>query len=98
MREITVQELHADPNVPVIDVRELDEWQAGRVPRAEHVPMAEVPVRYPEIPDGAAIICASGGRSARVVEYLEQSLGIVTMNVPGGTKAWLEAGYPAERD
>lgn len=97
MQEITVAQLHDDPNIPVIDVREHDEWADGRVPRAVHIPMAEVPVRYPEIPDGAAIICAAGGRSARVVDYLERTLGITTVNVAGGTNAWLAAEYPADR-
>lgn len=97
MREITVAELKKDASMPVIDVREPHEWEAGRVPRAVHMPLAEVPVRYAEIPDGAAIICASGGRSAQVVDYLERTLGIVTVNVAGGTNAWIEAGYPADR-
>lgn len=94
MREITVADVAADKTMPVIDVREQHEWDEAHVPHAVHIPMSEVPSRYAEIPDGAAIICASGGRSGRVVEYLEQTLGIVTLNVAGGTHAWIAEGLP----
>lgn len=98
MREVTVQEVSADPELPVIDVREQHEWDDAHVPHAVHIPMGEIPARYSEIPDGAAIICASGGRSGQVVQYLEQALGIVTLNVAGGTKAWIAEGLPVSKD
>lgn len=97
MREVTVTDLAADTGMPVIDVRERHEWDEAHVPHAVHIPMGEIPERYAEIPDGAAIICASGGRSGRVVQYLEQALGIVTHNVSGGTKAWIAEGLSVEK-
>lgn len=96
MREISVDAIAADTAVPVVDVREQDEWDAGHVPHAIHIPMGEVVERLDDVPDGAAIICHSGGRSARVVQYLE-SQGRVAANVVGGTSAWIAAGHDVAR-
>ncbi len=91
MREITVEELEATPDLPIVDVREQEEWDAGHVPGAIHIPLGEVTERVAEFPDGVAIICHSGGRSARAAQYLEQQ-GIDALSVSGGTSAWLESG------
>jgi rhodanese-related sulfurtransferase len=42
------------------------------------------------------LICASGNRSARVGEVLEQH-GYDTVNVAGGTIAWVRAGKLFDR-
>ncbi|MGH9137453.1 MAG: HRDC domain-containing protein [Acidimicrobiales bacterium] len=69
--EIDVTELaeRRDEGAPLIDVRQLDEWEDYRVPDAVLVPLAEVPERAAEIPsDGTVyVICKTGGRSARAV-------------------------------
>ncbi|WAC65560.1 rhodanese-like domain-containing protein [Agrococcus sp. SL85] len=90
MREITPAEV-ADR--PLVDVREQHEWDAGHAVGAVHIPMGEVVARLGEVPDGAAIICRSGGRSAQVVAYLEQQ-GLDVVNVAGGTAAWAADGRP----
>jgi rhodanese-related sulfurtransferase len=41
------------------------------------------------------VICATGARSGRAVEFLNKQ-GYDTVNVAGGSKAWLEAGHPVE--
>mgnify|MGYP000880118061 FL=1 len=96
MREISVDAIAADTDVPVVDVREQDEWDAGHVPHAIHIPMGEIVERIAEVPDGVAVICHSGGRSARVVQYLE-SQGYTAANVVGGTSAWIAAGHDVAR-
>lgn len=96
MREITVDAIAADTAVPVVDVREQDEWDAGHVPHAIHIPMGEIVERIAEVPDGVAVICHSGSRSARVVQYLE-SQGYTAANVVGGTSAWIAAGHEVAR-
>ncbi|WP_404311389.1 rhodanese-like domain-containing protein [Agrococcus terreus] len=90
MREITPAEV-ADR--PLVDVREQQEWDAGHAVDAIHIPMSEVVARLSEVPDGAAVICRSGARSAQVVAYLEQQ-GLDAVNVAGGTLAWAQAGRP----
>lgn len=93
---ITVQQLKERDGVPLIDVREPDEFAAGRVPGAINLPMSQIGERLSELPDGAFdVICKLGGRSERVVEALT-SRGYDATNVDGGTDAWIEAGFPVE--
>lgn len=95
MKTIDVTEL-AGRSVPVIDVREADEYANGHVPGAISIPMSEIMGRLDELPDGAFdVICQSGGRSARVVEYLEAQ-GHDATNVDGGTGGWIALGNPVE--
>ncbi len=90
MREIQPAEIGA---LPIVDVREQQEWDAGHAVGAIHIPMSEVPARLDEVPDGAAVICRSGARSGRVVSYLEQQ-GLDAVNVAGGTLQWAAEGRP----
>jgi len=97
MKTITVQELHAGRENPLIDVREVDEFAAGHVPGAVNLPMSAIGERLHELPDGAIdVICQAGGRSARVVEALT-ARGYDATNVEGGTGEWIASGYPVER-
>lgn len=80
----------------LLDVREDDEWSAGRAPQAVHVPMNEVPGRLDEVTghagaDRVHVVCRSGGRSARVAAYLNQA-GFDAVNVEGGMQDWAAAG------
>jgi rhodanese-related sulfurtransferase len=97
MRSITVQQLHSRRGVPLIDVREPDEFAAARVPGAVNLPMSRIGELLDQLPDGEFdVICAVGGRSGRVAEALE-ARGYAVTNVEGGTNGWIEAGYPVER-
>ena len=86
-----------DSGVVLVDVRQPDEFEEFHVPGATLIPLADVPERVEEIPDDQRVyvICGSGGRSARAVEFLNKQ-GLDTVNVAGGSKAWLEAGHPVE--
>ncbi|MCD0482245.1 rhodanese-like domain-containing protein [Streptacidiphilus sp. ASG 303] len=78
----------------LLDVREQDEWDAGHVEGALHVPMGHVPARLGELPDGRLyVLCRVGGRSAQVVQYLVAQ-GRDAVNVDGGMHAWASAGRP----
>ena len=79
----------------ILDVREHDEWEAGHVAGALHIPLAELPARLAELdPEkDLHVICRSGGRSQRAAEWLEGN-GYTAINVSGGMGAWLEAGKP----
>ena len=83
----------------LLDVREVDEWQAGHTPMAAHVPMREVPGRIDEIPNDRRVvaICRSGGRSRAVAEALIGA-GYDVVNVYGGMRAWEAADLPIETD
>lgn len=90
---IEVTELPAD--AALLDVREPDEWAAGHAQSATHVPLADVPSRVGDLPQGSPlfVVCRSGGRSARAVDYLRQQ-GVDAVNVAGGMQAWYAAGKP----
>ena len=97
MKSITVQQLRERTGVPLIDVREVDEFAAGHVPGAINIPMSAIGGRLDELPDGAFdVICAVGGRSGRVVEALE-ARGYDATTVDGGTSDWVASGFPVER-
>lgn len=87
----------------LLDVREDDEWRAGHIARAVHVPMNDVPSRLAEEPDSLSadtpvvVVCASGGRSARVTAWLRQQ-GYDAMNLEGGMHAWSAAGQPMQAE
>ena len=95
--EVSVQELPAD--AVILDVREDDEWAAGHVEGATHVPLGEVPQRLGELPDADPlyIICRSGNRSGRAAAWLGQQ-GVDSVNVAGGMRAWAAAGRPMVAD
>ena len=84
-----------EAGAPLIDVREPDEFEWARADTANHIPLKTVPDRLDEVPTDRRVyvICRSGGRSAKAVEFL-RGQGVDAVNVAGGMLAWLEAGYP----
>ena len=76
-----------------LDVREDDEWQAGHIDGARHIPLRELSGRVGELPKGRPIVavCRSGSRSAAAVRGLKQ-LGYDAENLDGGVTAWSKAG------
>jgi rhodanese-related sulfurtransferase len=89
----TVPAADVPPDAVVLDVREDEEWTAGHVAGATHIPMGQVPSRLDEIPDADPlfVMCRGGGRSARVAVWLNQN-GYDAVNVGGGMGAWDAAG------
>jgi rhodanese-related sulfurtransferase len=76
----------------LLDVRESDEWHAGRALKAQHIPLGELNERYAEIPRDEIVVvcCRSGGRSAMAAAGLI-SLGYDARNLTGGMQAWEKA-------
>ncbi|MFT4234534.1 MAG: rhodanese-like domain-containing protein [Microbacterium sp.] len=96
MNEITVAELQARRGTPLIDVREVHEYEAGHVPGAINLPLSTLGEHLDELPDEPFdVICELGGRSAQAASALE-ARGHDATNVAGGTSAWREAGYEIE--
>ena len=100
MREITPGALNAQlatsDRPVVLDVREPWERDIARLPGTLDIPMNEVPARLEELPKDRDIVvmCRSGGRSARVAQYLEQK-GYRAANLTGGILAWAQQVDPA---
>jgi rhodanese-related sulfurtransferase len=83
----------------VLDVREPIEWQHGHVEGSVHVPMMDIPERVGDLPTEGQVlvVCKVGGRSAQVVQYLQQH-GIDAFNLDGGLLEWHAAGRPLVAD
>jgi hydroxyacylglutathione hydrolase len=98
--EVTVADVVAtrDTIQQLIDVRELDEWQEGRIDGGTLIPMSEFAARVQEIDPAQPIIvyCRSGGRSLMVAEAL-QNAGYDAKSMAGGILEWERAGHPVER-
>ena len=90
-----------DPARPVpadavlVDVREIDEWEAGHAPDAIHIPLGELTERVGELPTDRTVyvLCHVGGRSAQATRVLTGQ-GIDAVNIDGGIVEWYRAGLP----
>jgi len=82
-------------DVQYLDVREPDEWQAGHIAGAVHVPMGELGARQDELATDRLIVavCRSGNRSGQVVQALQRA-GYEAENLDGGMQAWAREGLP----
>ncbi|NLI79149.1 MAG: rhodanese-like domain-containing protein [Candidatus Riflebacteria bacterium] len=104
---MTIHELKnlLDQNPPatatlLLDVREPDEFAAGRVPGARNIPLSQVAGKTGDLAGFATIlvICQWGGRSAAACQALAGRLPKTrVVNVEGGMGAWHAAGFPLER-
>ncbi|HYW73275.1 MAG TPA: MBL fold metallo-hydrolase [Pyrinomonadaceae bacterium] len=103
--QITVSELrellNSQPSLQLIDVRRPAEYQTGHAPGARTAPLAKFRETFPALdlnPDlPSAIICAGGYRSSAATSIAQQLGFRQLLNVTGGTKAWVEAGYALEQ-
>ena len=97
IEEISVADLHAlGSDIVLIDVREPDEWAAGHVPHAVHVPLGTVPDRLDAFSgDPTYVMCKVGGRSLRACEFAAAH-GHAVVNVSGGMLAWLDARFDTD--
>jgi molybdopterin/thiamine biosynthesis adenylyltransferase/rhodanese-related sulfurtransferase len=84
-----------------IDVREPEEWGAGHIPGARHVPKSYLESRIEgAIPDRSQhliLYCASGNRSAWAARTLIEDLGYERVeSMTGGFTLWKDRGYEVE--
>lgn len=89
-----VAELPADAYL--LDVREPDEWAAGHIDGAAHIPMSALMGRVDEVPRDreVVVVCKVGARSAQVAAFLGQRGWENVRNLDGGVVAWVGAGRP----
>jgi hydroxyacylglutathione hydrolase len=99
MRTINVHELRHrlrdGDNLLLLDVRQNDEWEAGRIPGAVHIENGRLPWIKLDLPTDRpiAVQCASGNRSTAGVSVLARRGYRDLLMVAGGIDAWREAGY-----
>jgi molybdopterin/thiamine biosynthesis adenylyltransferase/rhodanese-related sulfurtransferase len=85
----------------VIDVRETDEYAAGHLPGAKHVPRSYLESRIEGVvPDRSTqviLYCASGNRSAYGARTLTEELGYEHVrSMTGGITLWKDRGYEVD--
>jgi rhodanese-related sulfurtransferase len=95
---MTPEEANARTDLHLLDVREPDEWDAGHIAGAQHIPLGQLRDRLAEVPKDQAIltVCRHGNRSESAARGL-RTLGFTVENLEGGVTAWKQAGLPLER-
>jgi len=104
IRELPVDEVKRliDQRAPikVVDVRESDEYAAGRVPGAIWVPRGFLEIRIEEKAnrdEALVLYCAGGTRSALAAKTL-QDMGYQNVSsMAGGFTRWSDAAYPIDK-
>ncbi len=83
----------------IVDVREPDEWRAGHIPGARHIPLGRLAAAVQELdPDREVIVvCRSGSRSAVAARALLRAGFPRVSNLAGGMIAWTGRGLPVKR-
>ena len=83
----------------IVDVREPDEWRAGHIPGAVHLPLASLQARMRDLDPRRELIvvCRSGNRSAMAVSLLQSAGFTEAANLDGGMIAWGRHGLPVTR-
>jgi len=86
----------------IVDVREQTEWDAGRIPGAEHIPLGTISdvaaERLPRKDEPVVIHCAAGVRSAIAAHQLQQFGYTDVRSMAGGFGRWQQLGLPTASD
>jgi rhodanese-related sulfurtransferase len=95
--DVTEAARQADAGAAVLlDVREDDEWKAGRAPQAVHVPLGKLAPERLATDRPIVVVCRSGNRSAHATAALIAA-GHRAQNISGGMRAWAAAGQPVHK-
>ena len=85
----------------VLDVRDGEEYAAGHLPRARHIPLRELSKRVDEIGKFKAkpviVTCKSGNRAGAACRFLKQAGFANVYQLKGGLAAWQQASLPIEK-
>ena len=83
------QALHQKKDITILDVREVDEFQAGHIEGALNAPLSTLENEYEKLNASKRyyVICQGGMRSERACQFLETK-GFDVVNVEGGMNQW----------
>jgi molybdopterin/thiamine biosynthesis adenylyltransferase/rhodanese-related sulfurtransferase len=87
--------------VPIIDVREAEEYAVAHLPGAKHVPRgyleSRIDAAVPDRKHRVILYCATGQRSALAAHTLVNELGFEdVVSMTGGITLWKDRGYEVE--
>lgn len=76
--------------LPIVDVREKDEYARGHIPGAVNFPLSDLGSDFTQLDKNTDyyLVCQSGGRSAMAAQFLSEQ-GFSITNVMGGTGSWM---------
>jgi rhodanese-related sulfurtransferase len=86
-----------DAGAQLVDVRADHEWEAGHLPGAVHIPLADLPTRVGEIDKDRPVIlyCRGGNRSTMATTALAEA-GYDAAKLSEGATGWEEEGLEFE--
>ena len=89
-----------DTQAIVLDVRATGEFDAGHLPNARNIPLAELDQRTGDLPAGRPVIvcCNTGMTSAKGAAALRKAGREEVFNLDGGLNAWRQAGLPVVKN
>lgn len=89
----------ADKSHTVVDVREREEWDAGHIAEAMHIPLGDLAKRARHLPADKPVytVCRSGSRSIVAIDILDASGRTGAKSLAGGLISWARANKPIVR-
>ena len=100
--EVTIEavkkDMDAGRNLVLLDVRTLEEFKAGHLPKAVNIPRGTLEFligkHYPQKDVEIVVYCRTDARAALCARSLSDMGYTNVKNLKGAFKAWGEAGYP----
>jgi rhodanese-related sulfurtransferase len=85
----------------LVDVREAEEYAAGRIPGARHLCKGilerDIETAIPDVNAEIVLYCGGGFRSALAGESLQKMGYQRVLSLAGGWREWAERGYKTEK-
>jgi rhodanese-related sulfurtransferase len=86
---------HLD-EITLVDCRELQEWEAGRIEEAVHIPLTTIMAGGGSdlARDKPIVVCCRSGNRSELATMMFQARGFEAHNLKGGIEAWVRDGLP----
>src|SRR5262249_11766082 len=100
IREISLDDLNKQLqhklDFTLIDVREIAEWEAGRLPAAIHLSKGvierDIEKIIPDLQHEIILYCGGGSRSALAAGNVQEMGYTKVLSLQGGYRGWCQAG------
>jgi rhodanese-related sulfurtransferase len=86
----------------IVDVRSAEEFAAGHLREARHIPLAELGARSGELDKfrnrPVIVVCQTGARAGRAATMLAKAGYTGAVGLQGGLAAWTAGGLPVTKE